>query len=172
MIRPLSRSLYFIIYYTRILNYSTWSDIVNIYGFNKENRWLSNFAKLDYPIFYKGLQCNTTEEWYVLHKCKNFDDAKYIAEFQSPAKAKELGKLVELSDDFESNRIAIMKNAISQKFNMPSFYDKLIQTEGYIEETNTWHDNFFGNCICEKCQNIEGENILGKLIMEFRASNR
>lgn len=37
-----------------------------------------------------------------------------------------------------------------------------------IEEIVSWHDNFWGNCTCVKCENIEGQNWLGKLLMKVR----
>lgn len=33
---------------------------------------------------------------------------------------------------------------------------------------NTWHDNFWGDCICERCKSITGRNELGKILMRIR----
>lgn len=37
-----------------------------------------------------------------------------------------------------------------------------------IVEGNYWHDNYWGNCTCDKCKNIEGQNKLGKILMKIR----
>ena len=43
----------------------------------------------------------------------------------------------------------------------------------YLEEGTTgWHDNYWGNCECEKCKNIEGKNTLGKILMRVRKELR
>ena len=34
------------------------------------------------------------------------------------------------------------------------------------------HDNEYGNCICPKCAEIEGENKLGKILMRVRTELR
>ena len=37
-----------------------------------------------------------------------------------------------------------------------------------IIEGNYWHDNFYGQCTCEKCAG-KGKNKLGKLLMDIRS---
>ena len=48
--------------------------------------------------------------------------------------------------------------------------ERLLATgDEYLEEGTTgWHDNIWGNCSCEKCKNIPGENRLGKILMRIR----
>ena len=51
----------------------------------------------------------------------------------------------------------------------PELLQKLIDTgDEELVEGNTWHDNFWGNCTCEKCRDIPGENHLGKILMDIR----
>jgi len=48
---------------------------------------------------------------------------------------------------------------------------RLKNTEGYeLIEGNFWHDCYWGNCSCEKCKNIEGQNVLGRLLMKVRTA--
>ena len=62
-----------------------------------------------------------------------------------------------------------MKKLLKQKFSNTEFRNFLLSTgDLYIEEGNYWHDNFWGNCYCKKCIEIEGINKLGKLVMEIR----
>jgi hypothetical protein len=44
-----------------------------------------------------------------------------------------------------------------------------MKTEGLIIETNNWHDNWWGDCICgqPKCAE-KGKNHLGKIITSIR----
>jgi hypothetical protein len=35
-------------------------------------------------------------------------------------------------------------------------------------EGNNWHDNTWGNCLCDKCKGIEGKNLLGNILMQVR----
>ena len=51
----------------------------------------------------------------------------------------------------------------------PDLGDKLRLTgKVLLEEGNRWHDNFWGNCRCQECDDVEGRNILGKLLMKVR----
>ena len=50
---------------------------------------------------------------------------------------------------------------------------KLLDTKDMeLEETNWWHDNCWGNCVCDKCKDIIGENKLGKILMRIREELR
>jgi len=55
------------------------------------------------------------------------------------------------------------------KFSDEILKEKLLDTKDYeIVYKNTWHDNTFGVCICDKCKDITGENKLGKYLMQLR----
>ena len=46
---------------------------------------------------------------------------------------------------------------------------KLLATgDAYIVEGNHWHDNFWGNCSCSRCDRLVGQNHLGKILMLIR----
>ena len=59
---------------------------------------------------------------------------------------------------------------MKQKFNWPELRTKLLATGNRVlVEGNYWHDNFWGECTCEKCKATQkAENWLGKLLMERR----
>jgi len=63
-----------------------------------------------------------------------------------------------------------MFDAVSWKFlQNKDIMDLLIQTDGYkLVEGNHWHDNIWGDCKCSKCENIPGENWLGKVLIQLR----
>ena len=59
-----------------------------------------------------------------------------------------------------------MTNCLEQKFNIEPYKTKLIETGNkYIQEGNRWNDKFWGVCL----KTNQGENNLGKLIMNIRA---
>ena len=64
----------------------------------------------------------------------------------------------------------VMAEAVLNKFTQN--YDlKLLlinTTPHYLVEGNTWCDNYWGNCSCGYCTNIEGQNKLGITLMAVR----
>ena len=55
------------------------------------------------------------------------------------------------------------------KFNKNTKFGKqLMSIQEPIVERNNWHDNYWGDCVCEKCKAVEGKNNLGKLLMQIR----
>lgn len=66
-----------------------------------------------------------------------------------------------------------MLDILRAKFAVPELAEMLESTsDAYLEEGNHWHDNRWGNCICEKCRAKEGENLLGEILMRVRHINR
>jgi len=137
--------------------------------FHGEYRFLSNF----YPckIFYKGVGFPSVEHAYVAAKTFDITIITTISLLRpdQAGKAKRIGRKLKLRSDWEEVKLDIMEYLLIQKFDQISLKEKLFQT-GQIKliEGNTWHDNFYGNCECPKCQNIKGENHLGKLLMKVR----
>ena len=54
----------------------------------------------------------------------------------------------------------------------PDFVDWLLENgETRIVEYNTWHDNVWGICTCERCERAvvySPQNTLGEILMEIR----
>ena len=65
-----------------------------------------------------------------------------------------------------------MADILELKFQDPTLRDKLIHTyPQYLVEGTLWHDNVWGICLakyCKKCEDVQGENRLGVLLMELR----
>jgi len=63
-----------------------------------------------------------------------------------------------------------MRSAVKAKFKQNSELLKLlIATKPHdLIEGNYWHDNIWGDCLCSRCKNIKGQNLLGKILMEVR----
>ena len=136
-----------------------------INGFNGEYRFLSNFWPCQ--IEFEGLVYQSTEAAYQAAKTHNNDKRWAIAQM-SASESKRAGRALELRSDWEDVKLPIMKRLLQKKFYDPELGKKLLETsEEYLEETNYWHDNFWGNCTCTRCAG-KGQNYLGKYLMEVR----
>jgi len=131
--------------------------------------WFSNFVPFDDPMRVWGTEYVTPEHYYQAMKAENFVDRNKIAAAETPGKAKRLGNKVKLRENWDEQKLLFMKIALNYKFTKDTTHGKqLIKSIGSIVETNTWHDNYWGDCTCQKCENIIGQNMLGKLLMEIR----
>lgn len=139
-----------------------------IESFTDDYRFLSNFYYLDTPMKMRyGLCFKTNEHWYVANKSKSLKWQKRVA--SHPLKGlKVLGRTVDIREDWEQIKISVMAYGLAHKFSPtynPSLYERLQSTCGlHIQEGNWWGDKFWGVCL----KTGEGDNILGKLIMEVR----
>ena len=70
----------------------------------------------------------------------------------------------------EMDRLAVMEALLRSKFRRPDYAARLKNERGLIVETNGWHDGFWGDCRCGRCD--RGENNLGRLLMAIRAEIR
>jgi predicted NAD-dependent protein-ADP-ribosyltransferase YbiA (DUF1768 family) len=62
-----------------------------------------------------------------------------------------------------------MMRGLRLKFQDPKLRAMLLATGNEeLIEGNTWHDNTWGDCSCDACKDIEGKNMLGKLLMKVR----
>jgi ribA/ribD-fused uncharacterized protein len=152
--------------------------------FKDEFAFLSNFfpSPLEYNekilkllnLNFKVEDFKTLEHAYQAAKTKNFKKFEEIRLAQTPGKSKRLGKQVQekkvnLRLDWFKINVELMEELLRIKFSNSYFKDKLLQTgDAILKEGNYWHDNFFGDCFCERCKKRPGKNILGKLLMKIR----
>lgn len=138
--------------------------------FTGKYSFLSNFYQLDTPIVYHNFSWNNVECVYQAMKYSyNPKVVKMIHTWDNPSKAKRFRGI--LRDDWEDVKVQIMYELLCQKFQNVILYRKLLETAPHeLVEGNYWHDNFWGNCTCDRCQDIEGLNTLGKLLMKIRDS--
>lgn len=136
--------------------------------FKNKYNWLSNFYPCE--VEYEGIIYPTVEHFYVAMKTTDPDLRKEISDIETPGKVKRFGRKLNIRENWEDIKISVMDYALKIKFNNPYFKKLLIETENEeIVEGNLWHDNFWGSCYCDGCQD-KGRNILGKLIMKVRKS--
>ena len=141
-------------------------------SFERKYYFLSNFFN-SYIYDGLGVEYPTVEHYFQAAKALDLDTRLKIAAAPTPGEAKSLGRHVNLRPDWNIIKSDVMRFALRVKFSQPSLRDKLLATgDAWLEEGNTWHDNIWGNCKCEKCKNIVGENRLGRLLMEIREDLR
>ena len=140
--------------------------------FSGKYEFLSNFYNA--PVFYNGLLFKNSEAAFHAQKTLDLNDRKRFTEYNA-GKSKREGRKVVLRKDWEEVKDNIMYEICKAKFSQNlDLKQKLLATEDkYLEEGTTgWHDNYWGNCSCEKCKNIKGKNILGKILMRIREELR
>ncbi|MCK9267234.1 MAG: NADAR family protein [Alkaliphilus sp.] len=143
-------------------------NIIN--SFKGEYHWLSNFS----PFSFKdenGKEWKTVEHYYQAHKTLDNNERNKIWMAKDPKEAKKLGRNVKIRDDWEiDGKLICMIKAVNYKFeqNRNLIYRLINTGDSILIEGNRWHDNFWGNCYCQKCKSIQGQNKLGKILMLIR----
>ena len=136
--------------------------------FEKQYEALSNFA--DSMICYEYVFYPTVEHYFQAMKTLDLKERGWIASAPTPGEAKRRGRAVKLRPDWEEVKEQVMLDGLRLKFKIPAMREVLLSTQSAeLIEGNTWHDNTWGNCSCDACKDIEGKNMLGKLLMKVRA---
>lgn len=135
-----------------------------IQEFQGEYRWLSNFAPVEITL--SGIKYSSVEHAYMSAKSDDEGWKNFCADStNSPGDVKKKSKNITLIDDWLDIKLSVMKDCIRQKFMQTPFKENLIATgTQHIQEGNRWGDKFWGVCL----RTGQGENNLGKLIMEVR----
>ena len=135
--------------------------------FEGEFEFLSNFYNS--PITWMGVEYPTVEHFFQAMKTFDLDEREAIAATPTPGKAKRMGRSVQLREDWEEAKDTYMQVGLMLKFAHPDLKKKLLATgDAELVEGNTWHDNIWGDCRCDKCSGRKGENRLGRLLMKIR----
>ena len=139
-------------------------------SFSGRYRAFSNF----YParVRFDGVVYPTVEHAFQAAKTLDPTWRQVMREASTAGIAKRYGRQVPLRDDWEEVKCDIMLDLLRQKF-ASSILNATLRATGdqLLIEGNTWHDNFWGSCLCARCGN-RGENHLGKLLMQVRAELR
>jgi len=142
-------------------------NIKEIRGFTGEYQCLSIF----YPcIVIHGdlVFCNAEAAFQAAKSMSQDERIRFCA--MTSAEAKREGWRVEMRPDWKQVKVDVMRDILLSKFERNAdLWLKLLGTgDAILVEDNAWHDNFWGNCICERCRETPGQNMLGKLLMKIR----
>lgn len=149
--------------------------------FQGEHRFLSNF----WPCTVRAWDIDFPSAEHAFQACKSRHSADYarIAALPTPADAKGAGRRLELRSDWDQVRKQVMLRVLLAKFiQNPELAARLAATEdARLVEGNTWHDNYWGSCLCGPCAlssgnsgladlhwTDRGHNYLGRLLMAVR----
>jgi len=131
-------------------------------SFRGKYAFLSNFYRC-WVVYGKNVFLSV-EAAYQAAKSNDPDDWLTFSKITDPAKAKRMGRHVQLCPNWDEMRTDVMRRCLASKFRSDLILKgKLIGTyPAKLIEGNDWGDTFWGICAGR------GINILGRLLMELR----
>jgi ribA/ribD-fused uncharacterized protein len=138
-----------------------------IYKFADKYYFLSNFYEK--PIIIKGKEYKSVEHAYQAFKTKNISEHEWVRNAPTASKAKSFGKKIKVREDWDELKYKVMLKLVRLKFKDEELKKMILETgDEELVEGNYWHDNVWGKCNCKRCEDIEGKNWLGKILMKVR----
>jgi len=136
-----------------------------ICGFFGQFRFLSNFYILNNGVWFEDLTYPSVEHAYQAAKWPLNQRTQFLD--VTSGQAKKLGKLAPNfnAKKWNKNKTELMRSLVHQKFEKNLNLRKMLMLmEDYIlEERNSWGDCFWGTN-----EQGEGDNHLGKILMNIR----
>jgi ribA/ribD-fused uncharacterized protein len=132
---------------------------------------LSNFYP--WPFELDGREWATVEHYFQAMKTTTPDALESVRAAATPGLAKRIGRKCVLRLDWDAVKLDVMRDALAVKFAPGSpLAEWLLATgDALLIEGNTWHDQVWGACTCER-HGGEGRNWLGALLHNRRAELR
>lgn len=124
--------------------------------------------------FILGLRPKIQNKVWSIVDSDNLKPLDTLFSVADPSTAKRLGRLVPMREDWDTVKFSVMHDILYNKFTQNEDLKQLLleTNEAYLIEGNTWHDNIWGECRCDKCisnaNNHKNTNNLGKLLMKIR----
>lgn len=110
----------------------------------------------------------TVEHAFQASKCWHHIDQLRIRMCPTPQNAKTLGRQILIKPEWDFFKMDTMEQLVRNKFKNSRLRTMLRFTEKRpLIEENTWHDTFWGICICAE-HDGDGENHLGRILMKVR----
>lgn len=135
--------------------------------------FLSNFypAQIKIKLLGRLYLFPTAEHAY--QACKSTERAvieQFVNLPMTPGEAKRYGRTIAVRQHWEGRKSAIMRYIVYLKFTQNHLLRAALLETGllYLVEGNTWHDNFWGQCNCQKCFQVAPRNQLGVILMDTR----
>ncbi|MFZ2089072.1 MAG: NADAR domain-containing protein [Desulfobaccales bacterium] len=145
-------------------------DVID--NFQEDFFFLSNFDPAQ--VLLDGATFPTVEHAYQAAKTLAPEEREKIRGASTPDLARKMGRKLVKRPDWPEVKEGVMADLVRQKFHRHPDLQKLLLDTGQAElvEGNTWHDNFWGDCRCPRCQTLTGENRLGRILMDVREKLR
>ena len=126
--------------------------------------WLSNFELC--PIPYDGITYPSVEHAYMSAKSTDPEWRAFCADpANTPGRVKRRSRKIVLREGWDEMKVDVMRELLKRKFTQRKYRYLLLSTgRQVIQEGNNWGDRFWGVDLVTG----EGENQLGKLLMERR----
>lgn len=118
--------------------------------------------------YYKGDRFKTFAGAYYSQLKPEYQ--KVFASLVNPYDVFNLVNII-MTEEEKKDVIAVetMKEILHEKFSKRYYAEQLLKTGNKkLVFHNKFHDNFWGKCVCDECKHIDGENILGKMLMNER----
>lgn len=130
--------------------------------------WASNFAHS--PLLWDNLKYADVESAF--QSAKTLDrKARQAFAFPhppGPGKAKAMGRALTLRPDWEQVKDDVMLDILREKFRDRLLEEKLVSWDSALIEWTSWHDNWWGVCICGRPACHGGRNRLGTLLEHLK----
>ena len=131
---------------------------------------LSNAHLAPQGILLDGISYPTViHAWYA---AKN-EDISYRQSLlsMSPTQARRAGEKAIARDGWDDMKYGVLVDLTRQKFVKYDEFRYLLLSTGDEElvDINYRHDNYFGQCECDECLEINHNNYLGVVLMQIRA---
>ena len=131
--------------------------------FQGQYRWLSNFAAS--VIKYQGGIYRSVEHAYQSAKSDDPGWKLLCLTTDKPGDVKRASREITPKEGWDEIKVEVMRDLLEKKYAKPFYRSLLMSTDDMeIQEGNWWGDKFWGVCL----KTGEGENRLGKMIMEIR----
>lgn len=138
------------------------ADVKSKGAFRGEKYFLSNMYNCS--VEYQGVTYSSSELAFQVQKCADEAERQHLIELDNPFEVKKAAYKVKKREDWQEVKVGIMRDIVTAKFTQnPDLAQKLLETGNeLLQEENSWNDKFWGTV------NGEGENHLGKILMEVR----
>ena len=146
-------------------------DVVE--SFSGPFEFLSNFYQ--HPFSWQGRVAQTAEHHYNAAKTNDLSEKARVYDQETPGRAKREGQKVTLREGWDDHlKGDCMASIIEAKFAPGTeLAQRLTQTgNALLIEGNRWHDQYWGQCGCEKHYHWPGANMLGRILMARRSALR
>lgn len=138
-------------------------------NFTGPHDFLSNFQ--EEPFTWEGREGASAEHHYNAAKTLDpVEQAKVYAQ-DSAGRAKRIGRTVTLRAGWDDHlKFGVMESIIQAKFAPETEAARrlLLTGSALLIEGNRWHDQYWGQCGCERHYHWPGGNNLGRLLMAQR----